>query len=226
MIAAITLDLDDTLWPLAPALERAEAALAAWFDASAPAVRAAYPTRAAMWALRGEVAATMPEWAHDVTRIRRATIAAALARTGCDPALADDAMAVFLEARNAVEPYPEAVAALERIAGRYPVAAVTNGNADLARIGLARLFRFTHSAADAGVGKPDPGIFLSAAARLGVAPADALHVGDDPALDVLGARGAGLRAAWINRTGAAWEHADTPPWTFPDLDALARWLGV
>ncbi|MCU0896560.1 MAG: HAD family hydrolase [Burkholderiales bacterium] len=226
MLTAITLDLDDTLWPLRPVLERAEQALARWFAASAPAVLAAYPTRESMWALRTEVAAAMPGGAHDVTRIRRATIAAALARSGADAALADEAMDVFLAERNAVTPFPDALPALERIARRYPVAAVSNGNADLARIGIAHLFRFSHSAADAGVGKPDAAIFLTAVARLGARPAEVLHVGDDPDLDVLGARRAGLASAWINRRAEAWDRDEAPDQAFGDLEALASWLGV
>jgi putative hydrolase of the HAD superfamily len=226
MYAAITLDLDDTLWPLRPVIERAERALAQWFAARAPGVLHAYPTRESMWALRTEVVAAMTDGAHDVTRIRRATVVAALERSGGDPALADEAMGVFLAERNAVEPFPDALPALERIARRYPVAAVSNGNADLERIGIAHLFRFSHSAADAGVGKPDAAIFLSAVARLGARPAEVLHAGDDPDLDVLGARRAGLAAAWINRRAAVWERDDAPDHAFADMEALARWLGV
>jgi putative hydrolase of the HAD superfamily len=226
MFAAITLDLDDTLWPLRPVLERAEAALADWFAAHAPGVLEAYPTRESMWALRTELVAAMPDAAHDVTRIRLATVATALARSGEDPVRADAAMAVFLDARNAVEPYPDVLPALERIARRFPLAAVSNGNADLERIGMGHLFRFAHSAADAGVAKPDAAIFLTAVARLGARPADVLHVGDDPDLDVLGSQRAGLRAAWINRRGAAWERKEEPHHVFADLEALACWLGV
>jgi len=179
-----------------------------------------------MWALRTEVLAAMSEGAHDVTRIRRATVAAALAQSGEDASLADEAMRVFLAERNAVELFPDALPALERIARRYPVAAVSNGNADLERIGIAHLFRFSHSAADAGVGKPDAAIFLSAVSRLGARPAEVLHVGDDPDLDVLGARRAGLGAAWINRRAAVWDRDEIPDHAFADLEALARALGV
>jgi putative hydrolase of the HAD superfamily len=224
--AAITLDLDDTLWPLRPVIERAERALAQWFGARAPGVLHAFPTRESMWALRTEVLAAMSEGAHDVTRIRRATVAAALAQSGEDASLADEAMRVFLAERNAVELFPDALPALERLARRYPVAAVSNGNADLERIGIAHLFRFSHSAADAGVGKPDAAIFLSAVSRLGARPAEVLHVGDDPDLDVLGARRAGLGAAWINRRAAVWDRDEIPDHAFADLEALARALGV
>ncbi len=41
-------------------------------------------------------------------------------------------------------------------------------------------------------------------------PAEVLHVGDDPELDVIGAQRAGLRCAWLNRTPASWS-ALLPP---------------
>lgn len=47
-----------------------------------------------------------------------------------------------------------------------------------------------------GVEKPDPRIFLEACARLGCAPAQAVHVGDSPFEDVEGARSAGIEA-WL-----------------------------
>jgi putative hydrolase of the HAD superfamily len=76
------------------------------------------------------------------------------------------------------------------------------------------------------VGKPDPGIFLAAAALLGVEPGQVLHVGDDPALDMVGARDAGLRTAWINRQGEPWPAGMGPPpdLDLPDMTALADWL--
>ena len=74
--------------------------------------------------------------------------------------------------------------------------------------------------------KPDAQIFLAAAARLGVPPAAILHVGDDPLLDMVGARDAGLRTAWINRAGESWPTALGPPpeLDLRDLGALADWL--
>jgi putative hydrolase of the HAD superfamily len=42
-VHAITLDLDDTLWPVAPAIARAEAALDAWMQAHAPRAAVRWP---------------------------------------------------------------------------------------------------------------------------------------------------------------------------------------
>jgi putative hydrolase of the HAD superfamily len=125
-----------------------------------------------------------------------------------------------------VELYADALPALARITARWPVASLTNGNADLQRIGIHAHFHCHVCARDAGVGKPDARIFHAAAAQLGVAPSAILHVGDDPHLDVCGARDAGMRTAWINRTRAPWPQAlgAPPDLDLPDLAALADWL--
>jgi len=149
---------------------------------------------------------------------------------GDDVAHVDPAFEAFFAARNNVECYPDAIGALERIAARLPVAAITNGNADLARIGLHHHFAFQLGAAQHGAPKPEPGIFLAACERLGEAPGDVLHVGDDIELDVLGAHRAGLRTCWIHRDDLhgpqpLWPHVHArPDLAFPTLDALADWL--
>jgi putative hydrolase of the HAD superfamily len=76
------------------------------------------------------------------------------------------------------------------------------------------------------VAKPDPRIFLVAAERLGVLPEQILHVGDDPAMDMAGARDAGLRTAWINRDSQPWpdELGAPPELDLRDMTALADWL--
>ncbi len=57
--------------------------------------------------------------------------------------------------------------------------------------------------AEVGVEKPDPAIFHRACERLAVAPERALHVGDDPGDDVLGARAAGCAVLrWPQQVGS------------------------
>jgi len=223
-IHAITLDLDDTLWPIAPVMLRAEQQLDAWLRAHAPKAAERWPIEA-MRALRDRIAGQHPHLAHDYTEQRRLTLAHAFAECGEDPAHVDAAFAMFYAARNDVQCYPDAIDALERIAARVPVAALTNGNADLERIGLARHFRFNLGAREHGAAKPSACIFHAACARLGVEPAQTLHVGDDIELDVVGAAQAGLRTCWINREGGTWPHAEPrPDLAFSTLAALADWL--
>src|ERR1700735_3998610 len=68
-ILALTLDLDDTFWPVLPALERADHAVDAWLRQYHPDVARAWPI-AAMRALRAQVAAERLQPAHDLTTPR------------------------------------------------------------------------------------------------------------------------------------------------------------
>ena len=221
---ALTLDLDDTLWPIAPVMVQAEAALQAWLLAHAPRAARRWPVDA-MRALRERIGRQHPDLAHDYSAQRRLTRAHVLADSGEDPALVEPAFAAYFAARNAVECYPDAIAALQRIAARVPVAALTNGNADLAAIGLQPHFRFSLGAREHGRPKPSACIFHAACARLQLAPRQVLHVGDDVEMDVAGAAGAGLATCWLNRDGRPWPRTDLrPDLEFDTLAALADWL--
>ena len=76
-----------------------------------------------------------------------------------------------------------------------------------------------------GVAKPDPRIFHAAAQAAGVAPHEVLHVGDDPALDVLGGLAAGMQTVWVNREGRDWCHDAQPHASVQDLQQLCVLLG-
>jgi len=226
-VAALTLDLDDTLWPVRPTLVAAEKVLADWLRANAPATAQGTPP-AAMLALRAQVAAEHPHWGHDLSAIRLETIRRALRHHGDDPALAEAAFEVFFEARHAVTLYDDVLPGLERLASRYRLVAVSNGNAELQRVGLGRFFAGSVSARLHGVAKPDPSIFLAACAAAGAAPGQVLHLGDDLDTDVGGALAAGLQAGWICRPDGA--HASADPRAgahrFADLLEVAAALGI
>ena len=226
-VTAVTLDLDDTLWPVRPTLVAAEKVLAEWLRTHAPATAQGMPP-AAMLALRAEVATEHPHWSHDLSAIRLETIRRALRRHGDDPALAELAFEVFFEARHAVTLYDDVLPGLRRLASRYRLVAVSNGNADVQRIGLERFFSGSVSARLHGVAKPDRSIFQAACAAAGAAPNQVLHLGDDLDADVAGALAAGLHAGWICRPDGA--HASADPRAgahrFADLLEAAAALGV
>lgn len=198
-LQALTLDLDDTLWPVWPTIRRAEAALQAWLLAHAPATVARHD--AAAWRLvREAVQRERPDQAHDLSALRRETIRRALLAAGDDPALAGPAFEVFFDARQRVELFDDVLPALARLAARWPIVALSNGNADVHRVpGLGQHFHATLSARDLGVGKPSPLAFAEACRRAGAEAARTLHIGDDGLLDVDGALAAGLQAAWVRR---------------------------
>ena len=224
-IKALTLDLDDTLWPVWPAIERAEHALHAWLLQHANATALRFDV-AALRGLREAVAAENPHWGHDFTRMRRESLARALKLAGDDPTLAGPAFDVFFAARNRVELYADVRPAVEALARRLPIVALTNGNADLQSIGLAEHFIATVSAREFGTAKPDARIFHEACRVLNAQPHEVLHIGDDWALDVAGAHAAGMRSAWVRREGdtsmpAGAARADC---VVRDLNELVAWL--
>jgi len=202
-IRAISLDLDDTLWPIEPVILRAEQRLDDWLKRHCPAAAAQFPI-AQMRALRERISADHPHLSHDFTAQRLLSLRAALQPHGYGERHVEEAFDEYFAARNEVECYPDAVPALERLAAGFPLVSISNGNADLTRIGLGHLFKHSISARATGVAKPSVEIFHAACAQLGLPPASVLHVGDDPSLDVAGARAAGMRSAWLNRTQAAW----------------------
>ncbi len=224
-VIALTLDLDDTLWPVRPPLAAAEKTLADWLVVHAPAT-ATGMAPGAMLALRAQVAEEHPHWAHDLSAIRLETIRRALRKHGDDPMLAEAAFEAFFETRHRVELYADVLPALERLARRYRLVALSNGNAEIARVGLARFFAGSVSARLHGAAKPDASIFHAACTAAGASPAQVLHLGDDPALDIDGALAAGLHAGWICRPDGA--HVDTPPrdraHRFADLLEVVRAL--
>ena len=223
-VHAITLDLDDTIWPIGPVIGRAEPALGAWLQQPAPRTAVRWP-RAAMRALRDEVAAEHPQLAHDFTRQRMIALERMLHAAGDDIALAAPAFDAFFAARCEVVHYDDSLPALERMAARAPLAALSNGNADLHRIGLMHVFRFQLGAREHGAAKPSASIFHAACRQLGCAPAHVLHVGDDVEMDIVGGARAGLRTCWINREQRDWPRADLrPDLEFTTLTALADWL--
>jgi HAD superfamily hydrolase (TIGR01549 family) len=223
-VLAITLDLDDTLWPFAPIGARIDQVLYEWMLQHSPATAAMYPV-AAMRELRERSFRDNPHLHYDLSALRRLTLQEALENSGADLALLEPAYEAFYAARNQVEFYPDAVEALTRIAARVPVAALSNGNADLARIGLDHHFAFQLGSREHGAAKPAASIFHAACERLGVAPAHVLHVGDQVEMDVVGAMQAGLRGCWINRVEHTWHHPSLQPdLQFDTLTGLADWL--
>ena len=212
-IQLITFDLDDTLWDVTPVMQDAEAALRNWLALHAPRL-GAVPVEH-LWSIRATLLQAEPMLKHCLSELRRRILLLALADAGYPAseaqALAEAGFQVFLAARHQVELFAEVHPTLEALANRFQLGVITNGNADVRRLGLADYFQFALCAEELGVGKPDPHPFEQALARAGVPAEQALHVGDHPADDILGARGAGMHAVWYNPQGKPWQLPDARP---------------
>jgi FMN hydrolase / 5-amino-6-(5-phospho-D-ribitylamino)uracil phosphatase len=214
-IRAISFDLDDTLWPIWPVIEKAEKALLSWLSEHAPMTAALFASPNAMREIREYmhevVIKNKPCMAHDLGSIRKESIRLALYRAKDDPLLAEAAYDVFFAARNRVEFYEDALPALEALHKRFPLVSLSNGNAQLAMVGIDRYFKAEISAKSVGLAKPHPEIFQAAALAAGVQAHEVLHVGDDAALDVIGALNAGMQTVWLNRQGKMWTDETAEP---------------
>lgn len=224
-VQAITLDLDDTLWPIWPTIARAEEVLQSWLVQHAPATATLSKSRETLRAVREQVGQERRDLAHDLSALRLESIRRLLVQAGDDPALAEDAFDVFFAERQRVELFEDALPALGWLSERFPVIAVSNGNADVQRVGIGQHFRASISAKEFGVAKPDVRIFHAAALAANVPPAAVLHIGDDAHLDGVGALQAGMQLAWVNRSDAPWAHHPlTPHLIVNDLRALCHAL--
>jgi 2-haloalkanoic acid dehalogenase type II len=200
-IRALTFDLDDTLWDNRPVLRGAEQALYDWLAEHYPRITR-YCSLGAMQELRRDLLQGSPELRHDVNTLRKRSLRIAAESAGYDHSLVEPAFAVFLEARHRVTLYSDVVPALRslREAG-YCLGTLTNGNADVERLGLGHLFDFSLSAASTGRAKPHPRMFEEACRRARVEPAQLAHVGDEAETDLAGAQAAGVTVIWMNRGG-------------------------
>jgi len=214
-IKALTFDLDNTLWETDFSILNAEAIMRQHLEELAPAAWMADFSLEAFRAVRADVVAEHPDMAHNLTMVRRSTLTRWFRDQGASSMeaeeLAGEGFRVFYHARQQVEPYPMAVETIEALAGRFPIGAITNGNADLLAMPIGRHFQFSYKAEDFPAPKPHPVMFEAALEALGIAAHQCLHVGDDVEHDIDGALAAGMRTAWVNTRGLPTEsgrHAD------------------
>ena len=209
-IRAICFDLDNTLWDVWPVILRAEQAMYDYLVERYPKLAAAH-TVETMREARERTAALYPQMKHDFTFLRLQALRDHARDFGYEETMAQEAFDVFIRARNEVEFYEDVLPALEILQQRYRLFTASNGNADLAKIGVARFFERTLAARHVGALKPDPAMFHKVVEGTDLALGEVVYVGDDPHLDVEGARNAGMQAIWINRVDAPWPDEIAPP---------------
>jgi 2-haloacid dehalogenase len=145
--------------------------------------------------------------------------------------LADGAKDSLIGRYNDLDPFPDAAPALERLRGEgYVLAVLSNGaptmlDAVLNATGLRRYFHEVISVDEVRVFKPSPVPYHHAAKRLGRTPS-AVRLVSCNSFDSIGAEAAGLRAAWVDRSGVVFESDGAPPdMVVTSLTELADALG-
>jgi putative hydrolase of the HAD superfamily len=223
-VRAVCFDLDNTLWDVVPVLERAERILADWLRLRYPRIPQRFDA-AAILEVRAALLAEQPHQAHDLTFLRRETLARLAAAVGYERDIAHEAFATWYAARNQCVPFIEVVPALEKLRPRFRLATLSNGNADLEAIGIAHHFEVRLHASALGCAKPDARAYEALAAALTLDPAEILFVGDEPQADITGPRNVGMQTVWVNRGDIAWPGELLPPdHVVVDLDGLVALL--
>lgn len=199
-IAALTFDLDDTLYDNREVIRRTEQESLAFVRHYHPSLNALQSSD--FQQLRSALRKAEPDIYHDVTEWRRRAVEQAMCNAGLSAAEAatgaNAAMINFAKWRSAIDVPQETHDTLAALAEKWPLVAITNGNAQPELFGLNDYFKFVLRAGPDGRAKPFSDMYHLAAERLDVPLAHILHVGDDLTTDVAGAIRCGMQACWIN----------------------------
>ena len=232
-VQALSFDLDDTLYDNVPVILRAEQHVCDFIARQVPAL--AHLDVDAWRVRREQMAAENAELASNMTALRLATLRRTFTEFAVTnvEALSLAAMEEFLNARNQVDIDPQVHDLMAKLANHLPLVAISNGNVDVQKIGLAHYFQATFQPGEwrgrTLRGKPFTDMFVAAADTLQLRnPAGLLHIGDHPISDVQGAHAFGAQAVWLQPAASGRASVETlprlPHATITRLQALADLL--
>lgn len=206
-IKLLTIDLDDTLWPCLPTIQHAEQTSYNWLQKHRPKITNSNSPQDLL-EKRKRLMCEAPHLKHDLSEARRAHFRQLADEYGYDYDWVDEGFRVFHSARQKVNLYEDVLPSLSRLREQFRLVALTNGNAEISRVGLGEYFEMQISAADVEQGKPHPAMFIEAMESLQVEPEQTVHVGDHAIHDVYGAHNAGILSIWVNRTQQMWQETE------------------
>ncbi|MCC7518763.1 MAG: HAD family phosphatase [Verrucomicrobiae bacterium] len=145
--------------------------------------------------------------AFDVARTLHALLGPAMSVEACQKIMRSAVIEAFSGLSGRLAPMPGAVSLVRRLHGRLPLAVASGSplpaiEAALERIGIRSCMQAAISSESVVRGKPQPDVFLAAAARLGVAPQDCL-VFEDSLAGAQAAKAAGMRCYAVPSADAA-----------------------
>ena len=228
-IKLLSFDLDDTLWPCKPTIMAAEHKLYEWMQQRVPEITDCFDIET-LRSHRLNFLNTRQELAHDMSALRIESLKALAAEMKIDSDWVNEAFELFYEARQQISLYDDVSSVLDALQPQYRMTALTNGNANIEKTGVAHWFEFSVSAAEVGHQKPHPLFFETMLNRAGLAASEVIHIGDDPYRDIQGAFDAGIRSIWLNRAGLPWQseeyQADRQIESLADLPEILREMQV
>jgi len=128
--------------------------------------------------------------------------------------LIDQAFDFFLEERHKISFYEGVIDSLDGLAKNFSLGILTNGNADMHKLGIDSYFDFSIASEDVKSAKPDNGHFTKALEISSLNPENVLHIGDHQTCDMVGAMNAGFNVLWFNKKMEYWEQGEPEPEQF------------
>jgi len=228
---AISFDLDDTLYSNRPIMHATENAMTKYFAEHVnESFNLTHPLNYRFWfKIRSQVLRAQPALKHDVGELRRQTYFAGLVDLGLPSEkakmVADDAYQYFMHHRCDFTVAELVHRLLERLADKWPLVAISNGNVDTRKIGISQYFSHTYHADLTQAQKPLPDMFKNASCALGIATHNILHVGDCGLSDIYGAMAAGCQSAWVSTYDVGKPIRVLPDIELNDVTELAAFAG-
>ena len=216
-IKLITFDLDDTFWDIKSTIINAEINSRKWIEDRIKK-KIEWGTFDDFLEIRNELIKKNPSLDYDLGLLRKKMIAYHTQKYFKNEKDLDEfieeAYSFFLEERHKVEFFNDVITVLEKLSLNYKLGVLTNGNADIKKLGIDYMFDFSVSSMDVKSNKPDQGHFVKAKELSQINFHNTLHVGDHPVNDVYGARELGINVMWFNHNNLVWDIDEDPPIQF------------
>lgn len=139
----------------------------------------------------------------------------------------DEEVRGLVDAITRLQPFPDVVAALDRLRARYKLVILSNGDPDMLERGVASAgvtFDRVISVAEANAFKPHVATYRKAAELIGATPGEILFVANH-AFDCVGAKAFGMKSAFIDRRGRPFgKGPHQPDVIVPDMARLSDLL--
>lgn len=225
-ISVISFDLDDTLYDNVPIMQNAE-------QQTQEFIARQYP-QASHWDIehwqrrRLSVMQRNLQLSSDMTLLRLTTLSEGFSEAGITAPwqAAEQVMAFFRYHRSNFMVDDHSLQLLQQLKCHYRLAAISNGNVECDKIGLADYFDLVIQPGEGLRGKPFADMFDRVKTHFEVPAERILHVGDHPYSDILGAHRAGCQSAWFRGgLGHTGQLRVLPTFCFNQLQQLATVVG-
>ncbi|RUO73553.1 HAD-IA family hydrolase [Idiomarina seosinensis] len=224
--SVISFDLDDTLYDNVPIMQQTEQNVQDYIAQNYPQTR--------QWDLthwrnrRMTIMRRSAELSSDMTLLRKTTLAEGFTEAGVeDPQqAAEKVMQQFHHHRSNFSVPESSHRLLKLLSAHYRLAAISNGNVNCEKIGIADYFDVIVQPSAQLRGKPHPDMFNHTADFFKINHQQLLHIGDHPYSDILGAHRAGCQSGWFrDGLGTSNQLRVLPTFSFTKLEQLAMLVG-